>query len=92
MQRSFLCGLLYKLSIPHLSGNFQNIFMRAAGEKQRSGTSLQRIADGIIDAFLVRIPVSMFMSRLEPVALFLVGLATPSSMWCGSFLEGRQDR
>lgn len=28
---------------------------------------------------MVRIPVSMFMSRLEPVSLFLVGLATPCS-------------
>lgn len=37
------------------------------------------MADGIIGAFLVRIPVSMFMSRLEPVSLFLVGLATPCS-------------
>lgn len=34
---------------------------------------------GIIGAFLVRIPVSLFMSRLEPVSLFRVGLATPCS-------------
>ncbi len=34
---------------------------------------------GIVGAFLVRIPVSLFMSRLEPVPLFRVGLATPCS-------------
>jgi len=34
---------------------------------------------GIVGAFLVRIPVSLFMSRLEPVSLFRVGLATPCS-------------
>ncbi|MBD5099157.1 MAG: MATE family efflux transporter [Clostridiales bacterium] len=34
---------------------------------------------GIVGAFLVRIPVSLFMSRLEPVSLFKVGLATPCS-------------
>ncbi len=34
---------------------------------------------GIVGAFLVRIPVSVFMSRLEPVSLFKVGLATPCS-------------
>lgn len=34
---------------------------------------------GIVGAFCVRIPVSFFMSRLEPVSLFHVGLATPAS-------------
>ncbi len=34
---------------------------------------------GIVGAFLVRIPVSLFMSRLEPVSLFQAGLATPCS-------------
>ena len=37
------------------------------------------MAQGIVGAFLVRIPVSMAMSRLEPVSLFRVGLATPCS-------------
>lgn len=37
------------------------------------------MAQGIVGAFLVRIPVSLFMSRLEPVSLFRVGLATPCS-------------
>ena len=34
---------------------------------------------GIVGAFLVRIPVSYFMSKQEPVSLFHIGLATPSS-------------
>lgn len=37
------------------------------------------IAQGIAGAFLVRIPVSFLMSRIQPVSLFLVGLATPCS-------------
>lgn len=34
---------------------------------------------GITGAFLVRIPVSFFMSRIVPVSLFKIGLATPCS-------------
>lgn len=34
---------------------------------------------GIIGAFAVRVPVSFLMSRLEPVSLFHIGLATPCS-------------
>lgn len=34
---------------------------------------------GLIGAFAVRIPVSIFMSRLQPTSLFMVGLATPAS-------------
>lgn len=37
------------------------------------------MAQGIVGAFLVRIPVSLAMSRMEPVSLFRVGLATPCS-------------
>ena len=37
------------------------------------------MVQGIVGAFCVRIPVSLFMSRLEPVSLFKVGLATPCS-------------
>lgn len=37
------------------------------------------MAQGIIGAFLVRVPVSFFMSRIEPVSLFYIGLATPCS-------------
>ena len=34
---------------------------------------------GIVGAFFVRIPVSWIMSRVQPVSLFGVGLATPAS-------------
>ena len=37
------------------------------------------MAQGIVGAFLVRIPVSLMMSRMEPVSLSRVGLATPCS-------------
>ncbi|MCR5109101.1 MAG: MATE family efflux transporter [Lachnospiraceae bacterium] len=37
------------------------------------------MVQGIIGAFLVRIPVSFMMSRQEPVSLFHIGLATPCS-------------
>ena len=37
------------------------------------------MAQGIIGAFLVRIPVSYIMSKWEPVSLFHIGLATPCS-------------
>ena len=37
------------------------------------------MVQGIVGAFLVRIPVSLIMSRMEPVSLFRVGLATPCS-------------
>ena len=37
------------------------------------------MVQGIVGAFLVRIPVSLLMSRRKPVSLFRVGLATPCS-------------
>lgn len=37
------------------------------------------MAQGIIGAFLVRVPVSFMMSRVQPVSLFRIGLATPCS-------------
>lgn len=45
---------------------------------------------GLAGAFGVRIPVSFFMSRLTPVSLFRVGLATPCStlvqiLLCGGY-------
>ena len=47
------------------------------------GKTLFVMIQGIIGAFGVRIPVSLFMSKLVPVSLFQVGLATP----CSSFLQ-----
>lgn len=43
------------------------------------GNTAFLMVQGIVGAFLVRIPVSLYMSRLEPVSLFRVGLATPCS-------------
>ena len=37
------------------------------------------MVQGIISAFLVRVPVSFLMSRQQPVSLFRIGLATPAS-------------
>ncbi len=37
------------------------------------------MTQGIIGAFCVRVPVSFIMSRIRPVSLFYVGLATPCS-------------
>jgi len=34
---------------------------------------------GIIGAFAIRVPISFIMSRIEPVTLFRIGLATPCS-------------
>ena len=55
------------------------------------------MVQGIVGAFLVRIPVSLFMRRLEPVSLFRVGLATPCStmvqialfLGCYAFISAR---
>ena len=46
-----------------------------------NGMELTRfvMVQGLVGAFLVRVPVSFFMSRWEPVSLFRVGLATPCS-------------
>ena len=46
---------------------------------------------GVVGAFLVRIPVAYLMSKVEPVSLFKVGLATPAStivqiVICGVYL------
>lgn len=37
------------------------------------------MVQGIAGAFLVRVPISFLMSRQEPVSLFHIGLATPTS-------------
>lgn len=38
---------------------------------------------GTLSAFCIRIPVAFFMSRITPVSLFLIGLATP----CSTFVQ-----
>ena len=44
-----------------------------------SGSTTFVMAQGIFGSFAVRIPVSYLMSRIEPVSLFRIGLATPVS-------------
>ena len=43
------------------------------------GRTMFVMAQGIVGAFGVRIPVSYFMSRLPETSLFYIGLATPAS-------------
>lgn len=43
------------------------------------GKTLFVMTQGIVGAFLVRIPVAYLMSRLDGVSLFRIGLATPAS-------------
>ena len=43
------------------------------------GKTLFVMVQGIVGAFLVRIPVSYFVSRIAGVSLFYIGLATPAS-------------
>lgn len=50
-----------------------------AGYFNGCGKTTFVMVQGFVGAFLVRIPVSFLMSRLEPVSLFQVGLATPCS-------------
>ncbi|WP_330666448.1 hypothetical protein [Romboutsia lituseburensis] len=50
-----------------------------AGYFNGCGRTTFVMIQGIIGAFCVRIPVSFIMSKLEPVSLFNVGLATPMS-------------
>ena len=49
------------------------------------------MAQGVVSAFCVRVPVSWLMSRRTPVSLFHIGLATPCSsalqiLLCGVYL------
>ncbi|MFQ9515038.1 MAG: MATE family efflux transporter [Eubacterium sp.] len=47
------------------------------------GKSIPVMVQGIASAFCIRIPVSIFMSRLPNASLVLVGLATPITTVCG---------
>lgn len=48
------------------------------------------MAQGIIGAFCVRIPVAWAMSRLPETSLFLIGLGTPASSLVQDHLRRRQ--
>ena len=43
------------------------------------GNTMFVMIQGIVGAFGVRLPVSYIMSRVQPVSLFRIGLATPAS-------------
>ena len=58
---------------------FTAIMFSMVGYFNGCGNTTFVMAQGIIGAFCVRIPVSYIMSKLEPVSLFKVGLATPAS-------------
>ena len=55
------------------------IFFCFIGFYNGAGLTTFVMAQGIISAFLVRVPVSYLMSRRVPVSLFHIGLATPCS-------------
>ena len=63
------------------------------------GRTVFVMAQGLVGAFLVRIPVSFVMSRIAGVSLFAIGLATPAStlvqiVLCGWYMARclRQER
>ena len=58
---------------------FTAIMFSMVGYFNGCGQTTFVMIQGIVGAFCVRIPVSYFMSKLEPVSLFKVGLATPAS-------------
>ena len=55
------------------------------------GRTLFVMAQGLVGAFGVRIPLAFFISRIEGVSLFAIGLATPASTLvqialCGAYM------
>ena len=62
---------------------FTAIFFVFTGYYNGLGLTGFVMAEGIISAFGVRVPVSYIMSRQVPVSLFRIGLATP----CSSLLQ-----
>ena len=62
---------------------FTAIFFVFIGYYNGLGMTKLVMLQGIISAFCVRVPVSYFMSRIRPVSLFRIGMATP----CSSLLQ-----
>ena len=58
---------------------FTAIMFSMVGYFNGCGQTTFVMIQGIVVAFCIRIPVSYFMSKLEPVSLFKVGLAIPAS-------------
>ena len=44
------------------------------------------MAENLIGAILIRIPVSYLMAQILPASLFRIGLATPCSSFCQTIL------
>ena len=53
------------------------ILFSSIGYFNGCGKSIPVMLQGVTSAFFIRIPVSIFMSRLPGASLVLVGLATP---------------
>lgn len=62
---------------------FTAIFFVFIGYYNGLGKTRFVMVQGIVSAFGVRVPVSYFMSKIRPVSLFMIGLATP----CSSVLQ-----
>ncbi len=58
---------------------FTSIMFCFCGYFNGCGNTTFVMFQGVAAAFAVRIPIAFFMSRIEPVRLFYVGLATPIS-------------
>ena len=63
-----------------------NILFSSIGYFNGCGKSIPVMIQGITSAFCIRIPVSIFMSRLPGASLTLVGLATPITTVYGIIL------
>lgn len=55
------------------------IFFNMSGYFNGCGYTKFVMAENLIGALLIRVPVSYFMSLIRPVNIFYIGLATPSS-------------
>lgn len=79
---------------------FTCIMFSSIGYFNGCGNSIPVMIQGITSAFCIRIPVSIFMSRLPNASLMLVGFATPIStiygilffMVCFLILRKKKDR
>lgn len=62
------------------------IFFCMAGFFNGCGKTKFVMAENLIGAILIRIPVSYLMAQIQPASLFRIGLATPCSSFCQTVL------
>ena len=62
------------------------IFFCMAGFFNGCGKTKFVMAENLIGAILIRIPVSYLMAQILPASLFRIGLATPCSSFCQTIL------